>query len=106
MLGNRGEQWRQLDPDQVATISTTEDWDELFQRSDLTIPSAAIRLHNERAGDYLALSSKFDTAKGTTSGSIYNVGLRVSGSQQYGTRFKDRVLQIMKALRDSVNGMA
>jgi len=90
--------WARLEPDVVATMSTNEDWDDLFQQSNLEIPCAGIRVHNQASGSYLALSTSLVTIMGTGKGSIYNMGLRISGGKEYAKLFQNRVLQVIVAL--------
>ena len=42
--------WAAKDPDTVCTISTNDDWDTLFQQTDLIVASRAVGLHNEAPG--------------------------------------------------------
>ncbi len=85
-------------PDDIATISTNEDWDDLFQNTDLIIPCAGIRSHNQASGNYLALSSDLETIIGEGKGSIFRMGLKISGSRQYASLFQSRVIQVMLTL--------
>ena len=49
--------WAGKDPDSVCTISTNDDWDLLFQNTDLIVASRAVGLHNEMPGNnYLRLA--------------------------------------------------
>ncbi len=90
--------WKGKPEDDVATISTNDDWDDLFQNSNLLIPCVGIRTHNEASGNYLALSSDMDAMFGEGKGSIFRMGLKISGGRQYASLFRSRVIQIMLAL--------
>lgn len=90
--------WAGLDADAVATMSTNADWDELFQQSDLVIPCAGIRKHNEASGKYLSLSNDPMELIGKGPGTIHRMGLRISGGVNYATLFRNRVIQIMHTL--------
>jgi outer membrane protein OmpA-like peptidoglycan-associated protein len=90
--------WAGMSSERVATISTNDDWDRLFQQTDLLIPAVAIRLHNQRSGNYLAMPLDAVVLSGTKAGSIWNVGRRVSGSGSYANLFRARVMQILNAM--------
>ncbi len=92
------QRWANLNADVVATMSSNEDWDDLFQNSNLIIPCAGIQVHNRASGNYLALSNNLLTIMGTGKGSLYNMGLRISGGKQYAALFRNRVVQIIVAL--------
>ncbi len=94
--------WAGLEPDDVATISSNEDWDKLFQESNLEIACAGIRMHSQASGSYLDLSNDLLTITGTGKGSVFSMGLRISGSRAYATLFSERVLQIIVALSKTV----
>ncbi len=94
--------WAGRTPDDVATISTNEDWDDLFQNSNLLIPCAGVRSHNRASGNYLTLSSDVDAIIGEGKGSIFRMGLKISGGRQYASLFRSRVIQIMLALHQQV----
>jgi hypothetical protein len=90
--------WTGQSADLVATRTTNADWDDLFQHSDLLVPLVAIAQHNSGGGNYLRLSLNPVILNGTGGGSIYNVGLKVSGSTGYATKFRTRVKQILNAI--------
>ena len=93
-------EWQALDPDVVCTISTNEDWDALFQQTNLVIASRAIGLHNHACGNYLQLSPDPGvlTAPALTHGSFYNMGHRISGGDNYASIFSQRVAQLVNTL--------
>jgi hypothetical protein len=90
--------WTGQVADVVATRSTNADWDDLFQHSDLLVPLVAIAQHNSGGSNYLRLSLNPTVLNGTANASIYNVGLKVSGSTGYATKFRARVQQILNAI--------
>jgi hypothetical protein len=92
--------WKGIDPDRVATMSSNQDWDDLFQNTDLVIPCVAIGLHNQASGNYLDLANDAATFSAPTDspGTLYRMGLRISGSAQYATLFHDRVIQLLTTL--------
>lgn len=92
--------WRGQDPDAVCSASSNEDWDTLFQDSDLVIPCRAVGLHNESSGHYLRLSTNPTVlnAPKSVAGSFYNVGLRINGGAPYATTFRERVVELLSAL--------
>ena len=91
------EQWHGKDPDAVCSSSSNEDWDTLFQNSDLEIPCRAIGLHSESSGHYLRLAANAATLNVTheTAGSFYNMGFRINGGRAYAASFRDRVIALV-----------
>lgn len=94
-------QWSGLTPDQAADVSSNEDWDRLFQQSDMIIAGEAIRLHNKNSKNYLNLAKDAATLNGVGPGSVFFMGKRISGGDQYAQLFKDRVAAALTA----VNGL-
>ncbi len=90
--------WRGEDTDAVCSASSNEDWDTLFQDSELVIPCRAIGLHNEASGHYLRLSAQADllNAARAGQGSFYNVGLRINGGAEYAGLFRERVIRMVE----------
>jgi hypothetical protein len=92
-------QWAGQAADVIATTSTNDDWDALFQDAHFTIAQQAIVLHNQGRGNYLALAvESLDTLNGTGPRSIYNMGLKISGGASYAATFQARVAQICGVL--------
>jgi hypothetical protein len=86
--------WKGKTPDVTATTSTNNDWDTLFQNTNLVIPAAAISIHNKSGGNYLAkisLNPGVDT-------NIRNMGKAISGANTYADLFLKRVIQIANGL--------
>ncbi len=92
--------WAGKDPDLVCTISSNDDWDALFQKTDLTVASRAIALHSNGCGNYLRLSTEpaILTASTTIPGSLYNMGHRINGGSAYAEQFSGRVVQLLNTL--------
>jgi hypothetical protein len=90
--------WAGKAPDQIAFESTNEDWDRLFQQTDLIVAAEAVRVHNQKSGNYLDLSSDASVLNGTGPGSVFNMGRRVSGSTKYAATFKQRVAAVLAAI--------
>jgi hypothetical protein len=92
--------WEGSDPDTVCTVTTNKDWDTLFQQTDLIVASRAIGLHNHACGNYLQLSSDPGVlaASSQVTGSLYNMGHRISGGDTYATLFSRRVTQLLNTL--------
>jgi hypothetical protein len=92
--------WRDMDAEKVATISRNADWDELFQKTGLVVACEAIRQHSAAAGRYLELARDAPTLNAVRAvrGTIFNVGRKVSGSDDYAALFRRRVLQICEAM--------
>ncbi|MGZ6540286.1 MAG: hypothetical protein ACXVEB_18055, partial [Bacteroidia bacterium] len=83
--------WKGKSPDTVATISTNNDWDDLFQNTDLIIPAFAINIHSRSSGNYL---NKITLQSGVDA-NIKQMGRNISGSGTYADLFLNRVLQIL-----------
>lgn len=94
--------WAGLPWEKVATISTTEAWDELFQESGFAVPALAVHLHDRAAGGYLAISKDLAIAKGVGPGSIFDMGRKISGSKLYAGKLLGRVREMLAALRARV----
>lgn len=92
-------QWSALKPAQAAFVSTNEHWDRLFQETDQIVAAEAIRLHNARSGNYLKLATDAATLNGKGAGSVFFMGLRISGGEAYAATFKDRVVAVLTAFR-------
>jgi len=90
--------WAGKPSEQVAFESTNSDWDPLFQQTDLIIAAEAVRLHNSESGNYLVLSTDPEVLNGTGPGSLYNIGLRVSGGKAYADQFRMRVGAVLAAI--------
>jgi hypothetical protein len=93
--------WEEKDPDTVCTISTNDDWDTLFQQTDLIVASRAVGLHNEAAGNqYLKLAEDAATlmAMSDVMKSFYRMGLKISGGAGYAALFTNRVIQVLTTL--------
>jgi hypothetical protein len=90
--------WGGKTPDQAAFESTNDDWDRLFQQTDLIVAAEAVRVHNEKSNNYLALSDDPAVLNGTGRGSVYYMGLRVSGGKSYAALFKRRVASVLSAI--------
>jgi len=90
--------WTGKPADQVGFESSNEDWDTLFQQTDLIIAAEAVRVHNASSGNYLALSSDPMILNGTGRGSLYNMGHAISGGKDYAERFRARVGEVLAAI--------
>src|SRR5262249_24502041 len=91
------QRWAGRSSETVVTITTNDDWDRLFQQTDLLIPALGVRLHSH-SGRYLDMPLDAAVLSGRERGSIWNVGRRVSGSERYANLFRTRVLQILNAM--------
>jgi hypothetical protein len=89
--------WAAKPSDQIAFESSNDDWDHLFQQTDLIIAAEAVRLHNTNSGNYLALSSDPVVLNGTGKGSLFDMGLKVSGATGYAQTFRTRVGEVLAA---------
>jgi len=79
-------QWTGMSVENVAFATSNEDWDRLFQETDLIIAAEAIHLHNTAPGNgnYLALAGDPDKA-------ILNMGKRISGGNDYAIKYRNRM---------------
>jgi hypothetical protein len=89
--------------DDIATISTNNQWDKLFRDSDSVIPNYSCYIHNNLPSRYKNYN-KIDPNQSDVNlhKSISNVGLAISGSSAYSNLFLQRVLIQLKKL-ESVN---
>jgi len=76
--------WTGMSIDDLAFSTSNEDWDRLFQETDLIIAAQAIHLHNAASRDYLALTGDPDKA-------ILHMGLRISGGNGYAVKYRNRM---------------
>ncbi|MBL8217021.1 MAG: hypothetical protein JNK87_40250 [Bryobacterales bacterium] len=92
--------WRDRDPDEVATESTNEDWDRLFQQSDLEVACRAIQIHSESSSRYLNLGTTAAVlnAPKETKGSLRHMGWRISGGAKYADTYYDRMVELLSAI--------
>lgn len=91
-------QWNNLSADDnaLASMSSNSNWDDLFQKSDCLVAGKAINIHNESCGNYLQVLNASDL--NTLTKSVFNVGLRISGANNYATLYQNRVLQVLGLL--------
>jgi hypothetical protein len=90
--------WATKPSDQIAFEGSNDDWDTLFQKTDLIIAAEAVRVHNTKSGNYLALSSDPAVLNGTGSGSLFSMGLSISGGKAYAEKFRTRVGDVLAAI--------
>jgi hypothetical protein len=90
--------WLTKPSDQIAFESNNNEWDTLFQQTNLIIAAEAVRLHNTQSGNYLALSSDPATLNGTGHGSLFNMGLAISGGKAYAEKFRARVGEVLATI--------
>lgn len=85
--------------DDIATISTNQQWDDLFQKTDSIIANHSCYIHSTLPSQYkhynIINPNQSDV---NLNKSIYNVGLAVSGSSTYAKEFQQRVLFQLKVL--------
>lgn len=93
------ELWTGLVDDDICTISTSADWDAIFESPSRGILSFAVIRH-QQMGKYLPLADTTRGANGNSSsqGSIACMGKRIGGNDLYGATLKDRVRDICIAL--------
>lgn len=91
-------QWSNLSADDnvLASMSSNANWDDLFQKSDCLVAGKAINVHNESCGNYLQTLNASDLP--TMTKSVFNVGKRISGADNYATLYQNRVLQVLGLL--------
>lgn len=88
------------DPDEIATASTTEDWDELFMETDLVVPCLALRRFKASSGFMRLDMDSLDVLLGTDKGSIQWTAKLVAGmgAPVYPRLFECRVVQMLDRL--------
>ena len=98
IVADYSRQWAGRSPESIATTSTNEDWNRLYQETDLWVAAASVHLHSQGKRNYLNLPLDAGTLNGRQNGSIWNVGRQVSGSERYADLLRGRVLQMIGAL--------
>ncbi|PYG53718.1 hypothetical protein N434_04846 [Rhizobium sp. UGM030330-04] len=88
--------WAGYTADQICTLSTGTNWDDIFADPKAEVLQAAIRIH-ARKGAYLPLSTSPDALNGNAAGSIIKMGNGIGGLG-YGNNLKARVRQICLAI--------
>lgn len=88
---------RSTDNDILATASTNEEWDTLFQNTSGLIALKSVEVHNRLSGDYLGKLNGSDPTKAESS--IRNMGKGISGGGPYVDIFLGRVTQIIELLQ-------
>ncbi|MCW2276522.1 hypothetical protein GJ654_20395 [Rhodoblastus acidophilus] len=76
--------------DDIATISTNAEWDELFIDNNFVTAVAAIKLHAWR-GRYMPLSESTEVINSDKNGSILAVGKRLNGGDEYSKLVRERL---------------
>lgn len=91
------------DIDDIATISSFQDWEHLFPEGNYEFPCRAIYYYQKQRQNML--TSLIDTVPISRlleavqeAGTIFNIGRRVGSNDEYGNKFLSRVKQQMKAL--------
>lgn len=90
------QKWSGSTADKIASVSSNADWDNLFQNSQMTIPSAAISVHNKLSGNYL---SKIQMATGAEA-NVKKMGFAIAGggASTYASLFLNRVVQVANSI--------
>lgn len=97
VLKQFSQRWANLSANTVATTSSNDDWHALFFSGTLELAREAIKLHNQGSGGYLNLTiddAQVINAEDGRPGSVFRIGRRISGSDDYAETFKNRVAQI------------
>lgn len=104
VLADYARRWAAYTSDVACTRSRTEDWDRIFEQPEML--AKGLSLHAGTRDDYRRMSTTAATlanvpaesagnARGTT-GSIYAMGRRISGSRAYGAGvYRQRVLALL-----------
>ncbi|MEY4507922.1 MAG: hypothetical protein RLZZ450_44 [Pseudomonadota bacterium] len=90
--------WAGRSAESIATTTSNEDWNRLYEETDLWVAAASVHLHSQSKRNYLTLPLDARTLNGRQNGSIWNVGRQVSGSERYADLLRGRVLQMIRAL--------
>lgn len=90
------QKWAGSNADKIASISSNADWDNLFQNSQMAIPSAAISVHNKLSGNYL---NKILMAMGAEA-NVKKMGFAIAGggASTYASLFLNRVVQVANSI--------
>jgi hypothetical protein len=81
-------QWAGRTVEEIADATSNEDWDRLFQQTDLVIAAEGVRRHNLASGNYLALAGDVDRA-------VWNMGKRISGGDAYAEKYRGRMEELI-----------
>jgi hypothetical protein len=93
------EAWSGVSEGDACTMSSSSDWDAIFDSPTRSIVSYAVIKHAQDGGYLpLATTTKAANAKSSQPGSLTCMGRRIGGSEHYGATLKSRVRQICIAL--------
>jgi hypothetical protein len=107
VLADHARRWATYTSDVACTRSRTEDWDRIFEQPEML--AKGLSLHAGTRDDYRRMSTTAATlanvppesagnSRGTT-GSIYAMGRRISGSRAYGAGvYRQRVLALLHGI--------
>jgi len=85
--------------DTIATTSSNDDWHSLFFGESLDVARQSIVIHNANSGNYLALASTdASVLNGSGAGSIYRMGLKISGGTGYAQIFQERIFTLCASI--------
>lgn len=109
VLGDFCRRWASLGSDSACTRSRTEDWDRIFEQSEMLAKGLA--LHAGTRNDYRRMSTTATVLMNVPTptpssrnpagqtGSIYTMGRRISGSSAYGRGvYRERVLALLHGM--------
>jgi len=104
MLRALAANWAGGSDDQACTISTNQQWEQLFGISDML--ALAFSFHSGGRNSYRMMSRRADLLNAVPPagsagipGSIYQMGRRISGSHAYGAGvYRDRVIGLMRKM--------
>lgn len=88
--------WKNKDLDTIATESTNNDWNYLFNNTNLIIPCYSIKLHSNNNGNYLIFDLEIEPDK--LKDEIFTMGKRINGGNDYANLFTNRTIQILNTL--------
>lgn len=87
------------DVDAICTISTNQQWDDLFRNTDFIIANYAVWIHSSKNGRYSLIDSNQSDAN--LRKDIINMGRRISGGQKYADQFYARVMQQLSLIESN-----
>jgi hypothetical protein len=90
----------EADTQKIASASRNEDWDQLFMHTDLEYAAMGVKAFFDKRPGSLNFKTENDYhLKGKGAGSLYYVGLKVGGTDNYGQVLRARALQIYAEMK-------
>lgn len=90
------------DLDSILTISTNQQWDDLFKNTDSIIGNYAVWVHSNKGGKYSWIDAK--QSDSNLRSDIVKMGKRISGGEAYAELFYGRVMQQLNLIESTEAG--